>query len=61
MTIVVTGATGNVGRPLVAELAAAGAEVRAVSRTPESAGLPVERSDRRERHRGGGRSCAAVG
>jgi uncharacterized protein YbjT (DUF2867 family) len=32
MTIVVTGATGNVGRPLVAELLAAGAQVRAVSR-----------------------------
>ncbi|WP_326836154.1 NAD(P)H-binding protein [Amycolatopsis rhabdoformis] len=32
--IVVTGATGNVGRPLVAALAAAGAEVTAVSRTP---------------------------
>jgi uncharacterized protein YbjT (DUF2867 family) len=32
MTIVVTGATGNVGRPLVAELLAAGARVRAVSR-----------------------------
>jgi uncharacterized protein YbjT (DUF2867 family) len=41
-TIVVTGATGNVGRPLVAELLAAGAEVRAVSRRPESAGLPAE-------------------
>ena len=27
MTIVVTGATGNVGRPLVSELAAAGARV----------------------------------
>lgn len=40
MTIVVTGATGNVGRPLVAELVAAGARVRAVSRTPETAGLP---------------------
>jgi uncharacterized protein YbjT (DUF2867 family) len=37
MSIVVTGATGNVGRPLVAELAAAGARVRAVTRTPESA------------------------
>jgi uncharacterized protein YbjT (DUF2867 family) len=42
MAIVVTGATGNVGRPLVAELLAAGAEVRAVSRRPESAGLPAE-------------------
>jgi uncharacterized protein YbjT (DUF2867 family) len=40
MTIVITGATGNVGRPLVAELAAAGAPVRAVTRTPETAGFP---------------------
>jgi uncharacterized protein YbjT (DUF2867 family) len=42
MAIVVTGATGNVGRPLIAELVAAGAEVRAVSRNPKSAGLPAE-------------------
>jgi uncharacterized protein YbjT (DUF2867 family) len=41
MTIVVTGATGNVGRPLVAELAAAGARVRAVTRTPNTAGFPT--------------------
>jgi uncharacterized protein YbjT (DUF2867 family) len=40
MTIVVTGATGNVGRPLVAELAAAGARVRAVTRAPDTAGFP---------------------
>ena len=40
MTIVVTGATGNVGRPLVSELAAAGARVRAVSRSPKTAGFP---------------------
>ncbi len=40
MTIVVTGATGNVGRPLVSRLAAAGARVRAVTRTPEAAGFP---------------------
>jgi uncharacterized protein YbjT (DUF2867 family) len=40
VTIVVTGATGNVGRPLVSELAAAGAPVRAVTRTPEAAGFP---------------------
>ena len=40
--IVVTGATGNVGRPLVAELVAAGLEVRAVSRQPESAGFTGE-------------------
>ena len=33
-TVVVTGATGNVGRPLVKELTQAGIEVRAVSRTP---------------------------
>ncbi|MEE3063621.1 MAG: NAD(P)H-binding protein [Actinomycetota bacterium] len=44
MTIVVTGATGNVGRPLVADLVAAGARVRAVTRTPNTAGFrsPVE-------------------
>jgi len=40
VTIVVTGATGNVGRPLVSELATAGARVRAVTRTPEAAGFP---------------------
>jgi uncharacterized protein YbjT (DUF2867 family) len=39
MTIVVTGATGNVGRPLVTALAAAGARVRAVTRTPRTAGF----------------------
>lgn len=41
MTIVVTGATGNVGRPLVTQLLAAGARVRAVTRTPQTAGLPA--------------------
>lgn len=41
MTIVVTGATGNVGRPLVTELAAAGAHVRAVTRQPRPAGFPA--------------------
>ena len=40
MAIVVTGATGNVGRPLVEELVRAGAEVRAVSRHPATADLP---------------------
>jgi uncharacterized protein YbjT (DUF2867 family) len=40
MTIVVTGATGNVGRPLVSLLAAAGARVRAVTRTPDAAAFP---------------------
>ena len=42
MTIVVTGATGNVGRPLVTELIAAGARVRAVTRQPAQAGFPSE-------------------
>jgi uncharacterized protein YbjT (DUF2867 family) len=41
MTIVVTGATGNVGRPLVTELAAAGAHVRAVTRQSGPAGFPA--------------------
>lgn len=40
MTIVVTGATGNVGRPLVAELCATGTHVRAITRTPQTAGFP---------------------
>ena len=40
MTIVVTGATGNVGRPLVTELVKAGARVRAITRSPETAGFP---------------------
>ncbi|GAA2781503.1 NAD(P)H-binding protein [Kitasatospora sp. CM 4170] len=39
--IVVTGATGNVGRPLVQALAAAGEQVTAVSRRPSDASLPV--------------------
>jgi uncharacterized protein YbjT (DUF2867 family) len=39
-TILVTGATGNVGRPLVNLLAEAGARVRAVTRHPESAQFP---------------------
>ena len=42
MTIVITGATGNVGRPLVTALVDAGAKVRAISRRPQSAGLPAE-------------------
>jgi uncharacterized protein YbjT (DUF2867 family) len=41
MIIVVTGATGNVGRPLVQELVRAGARVRAVTRDPSRAGLPA--------------------
>lgn len=39
--IVVTGATGNVGRELVRQLAAEGEEVVAVSRRPASPGAPV--------------------
>lgn len=42
MTIVVTGATGNVGRPLIARLVAAGAPVRAVTRSPNTARLPAD-------------------
>ncbi|GAA3559448.1 NAD(P)H-binding protein [Microlunatus spumicola] len=43
--ILVTGATGNVGRQVVAQLVAAGEPVRALSRHPERAGWPdgVER------------------
>ena len=43
--ILVTGATGNVGREVVRQLVAAGEEVRALSRHPERAGWPdvVER------------------
>ncbi|OBB17760.1 nucleoside-diphosphate sugar epimerase [Mycobacteriaceae bacterium 1482268.1] len=40
-TILVTGATGNVGRPLVNLLVEAGVRVRAVSRHPGSAQLPA--------------------
>ncbi|MGX1632964.1 NAD(P)H-binding protein [Streptomyces albidoflavus] len=42
MTILVTGATGAVGRLVVARLVAAGASVRAISRTPATAGLPEQ-------------------
>ncbi|EID10151.1 hypothetical protein MXEN_19469 [Mycobacterium xenopi RIVM700367] len=42
MTIVVTGATGNVGRPLVTQLVNAGAKVRAVSRNLQSAGFAAD-------------------
>lgn len=40
MTILVTGATGNVGKHVVSELVAAGRQVRALSRTPALANLP---------------------
>ncbi|HEV2636030.1 MAG TPA: NAD(P)H-binding protein [Actinocrinis sp.] len=39
--ILVTGATGHVGRPLVDQLLAAGRPVRALSRDPATAGLPA--------------------
>ncbi|RSM82585.1 hypothetical protein DMH04_25685 [Kibdelosporangium aridum] len=42
MTILVTGATGNVGRCVITQLVDAGASVRATSRNPQSAGLPVD-------------------
>jgi uncharacterized protein YbjT (DUF2867 family) len=42
MTIVVTGATGAVGRPLVHALHTAGVPVRAISRQPGTAGFPPE-------------------
>ncbi len=38
--ILVTGATGNVGRPLVTQLVNAGVEVRAVTRRPDAAAFP---------------------
>ncbi|MBO8186516.1 NAD(P)H-binding protein [Streptomyces spirodelae] len=38
--ILVTGATGNVGRPLVARLTAEGHEVRGLTRNPDRARLP---------------------
>ncbi|MEU2395005.1 NmrA family NAD(P)-binding protein [Streptomyces sp. NPDC007369] len=40
--ILVTGATGNVGRNIVRGLLDAGEKVRAVTRDPETAGLPAE-------------------
>jgi uncharacterized protein YbjT (DUF2867 family) len=39
-SVVITGATGNVGRPLVAELAETGIEVRAITRHPGTADFP---------------------
>jgi uncharacterized protein YbjT (DUF2867 family) len=41
MTILVTGATGNVGRHLVSHLCDAGESVRALTRDPGKPGLPV--------------------
>lgn len=41
MTILVTGATGHVGRHVVAQLVAAGAPVRALTRNPAAATFPA--------------------
>lgn len=41
MTILVTGATGTVGRHVVQHLAQRGADVRALVRDPQTAGLPA--------------------
>ena len=41
MTILVTGATGNVGRLVVDQLIKAGASVRALTRDPSTAALPA--------------------
>ncbi|MEU6622789.1 NAD(P)H-binding protein [Streptomyces litmocidini] len=41
MTVLVTGATGNVGRHVVRGLLAAGVGVRAMTRAPEKAALPA--------------------
>jgi uncharacterized protein YbjT (DUF2867 family) len=41
-TILVTGATGTIGRPLIDVLVGEGARVRAVTRNPQAAGLPAE-------------------
>ena len=40
--ILVTGATGTIGRPLIDVLVDQGAEVRAVTRDPRAAGLPAD-------------------
>lgn len=42
MRILVTGATGNVGRQVVDQLLATDARVRALTRNPDAAGLPPE-------------------
>jgi uncharacterized protein YbjT (DUF2867 family) len=39
-TILITGATGNVGRQVISQLLAAGVPARAMARSPESADLP---------------------
>src|SRR5438093_101748 len=39
--ILVTGATGTIGRPLIEVLSTAGADIRAVTRNPQATGLPA--------------------
>ncbi|MFE5243225.1 MULTISPECIES: NAD(P)H-binding protein [unclassified Streptomyces] len=41
MTILVAGATGNVGRPLVEQFVASGQQVRALTRNPQKADFPA--------------------
>jgi uncharacterized protein YbjT (DUF2867 family) len=41
MSILVTGSTGRIGTQVVTQLAASGADVRALTRTPEKAGFPA--------------------
>jgi NAD(P)-dependent dehydrogenase (short-subunit alcohol dehydrogenase family) len=40
--ILVIGATGNVGRQVISQLAATGGQVRAMTRNPDAAGLPPQ-------------------
>lgn len=40
--VLVIGATGNIGRQVVSQLASAGAQVRAMTRKPDAAGLPTQ-------------------
>ena len=42
MTILVTGATGNIGSQVLAQLAGAGIDVRALTRSPDKARFPAE-------------------
>jgi nucleoside-diphosphate-sugar epimerase len=48
--ILVTGATGTVGRSLIDLLSAADVEIRAVTRKAQAAGLPMSRSSRATHH-----------
>ena len=42
MSILITGATGNIGGEVLAQLLAKGLRVRALVRNPETARLPLE-------------------